>query len=581
MGLCVLPPELHDFRNYLYLAWKFLRLDEPDRLQYDLAWWLQNGPDRLCVLCWRGFGKSFILSTFNSWQLGMNADERVLNTSAAKKRADDTTRFILNMIRGLGPMRRLYPRDDQRSSTMEFDVNGAAPAHAPSCRSLGILSNMMQGSRASQIAADDIETSKNSQTPTMRQRIREATEELDGAIITPGNGHKVVFLGTPQIEESIYHTLPGRGFKTLIYPARYPLQEHMEMYGDRLAPILKKELADNPYLHGHPVEPKRFPEDVLQQRERTYRRQGWLLQFMLVPTLAHADKFPLCLRDLSVMDLQTDIGPERVVWTNDKSCAVDADELHCVGFTGDGYFRPLKVEGEHQPYQAGCMAIDPAGRGKDEIAWAVVKTLYGNAFLLDLEGSLKGYETENLEKIAFCAKKHDIRTIVVEQNWGGGMFTKLLQPVLQKIHPLCGIEEVRHYTMKEQRILDTLEPLFQAHRLIVDRGVMKRDYLSAQTRSGRGTQTYQFAFQATRMQREKDCCPHYDRIEAVAMACRYLVDQMSRNAEDEIQQRHDDEIDEELERFMDHVHGRSYNLMRGPARRDNWLMTNRTFGGRR
>ncbi len=564
----ILPPVLHDFRNFLFLTWQHLRLPEPTRLQYDVAWWLQHGPDRLCIECWRGFGKSYLLSTFNTWQLAMNVDERVLNVSAAKTRADDTTRFMLRLIGGMPEIHKLRPEENQRSSSVQFDVGGATAAHQPSVRSLGILSNMIQGSRASQINADDVETKKNSQTPMMRQRVREATEELDGAIILPGPGHKVVFLGTPQIEESFYHTLAERGYTTLIYPALYPTRDLLPVYGDKLAPILREDLEKNPYLAGTPVEPERFGERVLAQRRKTYRgSSGFALQFLLLPTLAHEDRYPLRLRDLIVMDLQTDVGPERAVWTNDRQHLLP--ELPCVGFTGDGYYRNASVIGDFVPYQSGCMAIDPAGRGKDELAWAVVKTLNGQAFLLELRGELGGYEEGNLEKIARSAKKHDVRTVVVEKNWGGGMFSRLLEPVMAKIHPQCRIEEVSHYTRKESRILETLEPVFQAHRLVVDYQVLRDDYDSAQRRED--SLAYQFAFQATRLMDEKDCLRFSDRLEAVAMACRFLADAMSRDAEREMALREQKAADEDLVRFMESVHGRRHQLARGRTTEPSWL----------
>ena len=47
------------------------------------------------------------------------------------------------------------------------------------------------------------------------------------------------------------------------------------------------------------------------------------------------------------------------------------------------------------------------------------------------------------------------------------MFTKLLLPFVTKTYPVT-IEEIRHQEAKEKRIIDTLEPLMQQHRLIID-----------------------------------------------------------------------------------------------------------------
>ena len=47
------------------------------------------------------------------------------------------------------------------------------------------------------------------------------------------------------------------------------------------------------------------------------------------------------------------------------------------------------------------------------------------------------------------------------------MFKELLSPILIKHNVKASIEEVRHSSMKEARIIDTLEPVIASHRLIV------------------------------------------------------------------------------------------------------------------
>ena len=54
------------------------------------------------------------------------------------------------------------------------------------------------------------------------------------------------------------------------------------------------------------------------------------------------------------------------------------------------------------------------------------------------------------------------------------MFSSLLQPVLNAIYP-CSIEEIRNSKQKELRIIDTLEPLLNQHRLVIDYTALKND----------------------------------------------------------------------------------------------------------
>lgn len=557
-------PKLRDFRNFLVLIWHYLKLPAPTRLQIDIASLMQHGADRLCIQCWRGFGKSYISSAFDLWCLYLDNDEQILNTSAAKRRADDTTRFQLGLIKMVPELRHLYPRDDQRQSTVEFDVNGAVQAHAPSVRSLGILSNMLTGSRATKINADDIETRKNSQTALMRDRIDVASRELDGAIIKPEPGCKVRFIGTPQLEQSLYHGLEKRGYTTVIYPARYPPKDMMEIYGDKLAPILREDLRKDPSLHGQPVEPERFSDDVLEQREATYGRLGFLLQFMLVPTLAQEDRYPLKLNDLIVTDLDQDVCPERFVWGGDKEeLEIPASTLPCVGFLKDRYRRPAAEVGGFIPWQTSVLAIDPAGKGKSELAWAVAKTVNSQIGVFEVGGTLMGYEEQTLFKLSTIAKRHKVRVVVVEENWGGGMFTTLLRPILQKVYPQCGLEEVSHHGMKELRIVDTLEPIMSNHRLVFDRSALRRDYDGVQQRASDDVVSYMVAYQISRMMREKGCLQFLDRLDALAMACAHLQVLMGQDFEVEMAGRQEEAIDKQLEEFMNDARSGRVTLREG------------------
>ena len=96
----------------------------------------------------------------------------------------------------------MYPKSDQRQSKISFDVGTANASQQPSVKSLGITSQLT-GSRADLVVADDVETSGNTQTQFMRDKLGESIKEFE-AIIKPDTS-KIVFLGTPQVENSIYN----------------------------------------------------------------------------------------------------------------------------------------------------------------------------------------------------------------------------------------------------------------------------------------------------------------------------------------------------------------------------------------
>ena len=55
---------------------------------------------------------------------------------------------------------------------------------------------MITGSRSDLVVADDCESSGNTQTQLMREKLSEAIKEFE-AVIKPDNS-RIVFLGTPQ-----------------------------------------------------------------------------------------------------------------------------------------------------------------------------------------------------------------------------------------------------------------------------------------------------------------------------------------------------------------------------------------------
>ena len=112
-----------------------------------------------------------------------------------------------------------------------------------------------------------------------------------------------------------------------------------------------------------------------------------------------------------------------------------------------------------------------------------------------------------------------------------GMFTKLLQPILGKVYP-CTCEEIRHNIQKERRIIDTLEPIMNQHRLVMNAQVVKKDlkYLNSETNVER-LQVYSLFYQMTRLTRDRGSLKHDDRIDVLAMAVAYWVDAMARDSD--------------------------------------------------
>jgi hypothetical protein len=554
----LIDPRIKDLRNFLFLCWEHLGLPEPTPIQYQIAEYLQNGPKRRIIEAFRGVGKSWITSAYVVHTLLLDPTKNILVVSASKQRSDDFSTFTLRLIEEMPLLQHLRPKENQRNSKIAFDVGPAPASHAPSVVSKGITSQIT-GSRADLIIADDVESLNNSATVNLRDKLSETIKEFE-AVIKPG-GH-IVYLGTPQTEQSIYNLLPERGYEIRVWPARYPGSKQKTGYGSRLAPQILKDLEATPELEGTPVDGRRFDDHELMEREAAYGRSGFNLQFMLDTTLSDFDRYPLKINDLMVMNLNPDAGPEKPVWAADPSLVLS--DLPCVGFNGDRYYRPMAFIGSWMPYTGSVMAVDPSGRGSDETAYAVVKALNGFLYVTACGGLLGGYSPETLSEIAKVVKDHKVNLLLVESNFGDGMFDELLKPYLAKERPVT-IESVRHSIQKERRIIDTLEPVMNQHRLILDRKVIEQDQASTTKYPTERALKYQLMYQLSRVSRSRNALDHDDRLDVLSMAVGYWVQQMAKDADREIVSRKQETLQKELDRFMEKSIGR-------PARDPrNWV----------
>jgi len=535
-------PFKADFRNFLYIVWKHLNLPDPTPIQYDIATYLQHGPKRCIIEAFRGIGKSWVTSAYVCWLLYCDPDHKVLVVSASKIRADDFTTFTLRLIREMPILQHLIPNADQRESKVAFDVGPARASHAPSVKSVGIT-GQLAGSRADTIVADDIEIPNNSQTQAMRDRLSELVKEFD-AILKPGG--RIVYLGTPQTEQSLYNLLPERGYQVRIWPARIPDEKQRTVYGERLAPYID-ELIGKGWQAGVSTDPKRFSDEDLFEREASYGRAGFALQFMLDTRLSDADRYPLKVSDLIVMNVNPEMAPLKVVWAASPELVLN--ELPNVAFAGDRFHRPMFVEKEWADFTGTVMAIDPSGRGGDETGYAIVKFLHGYLYVVAAGGLTGGYDDDTLKKLATLAAQFKVNHVIVEANFGDGMWTKLFTPVLMKVHP-CKIEEVKHSIQKERRIIDTLEPVMMRHKLIIDAKVIEQDYKTVSHYPPEKQQHYMLMHQLTRITKDRGALVKDDRLDALAIAVAYWTEQMARDEDKAALAHKERKLQEELDKFM-------------------------------
>lgn len=553
-----IPKALHDFRNFTYLVWQHLGLPEPTPIQYDIAQYLQDSPKRCIIEAFRGVGKSYITAAYVVHQLLLNPQLKFMVVSASKARADDFSTFTQRIICELPICQHLVAKEGQRWSKIAFDVAPAKASGSPSVKSVGVT-GQLTGSRADIIIADDVEVPNNSMTHMMREKLGETVKEFDAVLKPEG---KIIYLGTPQNEMSLYNVLLSRGYEMRVWPARYPTLERAEKaYGGRLAPLLYDSLQnEGNALYGLPTDVKRFDDEDLLERELSYGRSGFALQFMLDTSLSDANKYPLKLADLIIYSCDKTSAPEKMVYGIMKPIS----DIPNVGLAGDKFYAPEDTIGRAD-YTGSILAIDPSGRGSDETAYAIVKMLNGFLYVVDAGGVEGGYSEETLQHLTDLAKIHQVNMVLVESNFGDGMFTELLKPYLTKTYPVT-IEEVRHSKQKEARIIDTLEPVMNQHRLIVDPKVVQKDYDSVQHMPPDKGVKYMLTYQMTRITKVRGALAHDDRLDVLAMAVQYWVDQMAADADNAIQVRKEELLDNELDKFMN-----SFNIAGASRQQEGWF----------
>lgn len=403
---------MSDFRNFIYVIWKHLNLPDPTPVQYDIASYLQDSPKKIVIEAFRGVGKSYITVAYVCWQLYLNPQIKIMVVSAGKERADAFSIFVKALINDIPMLQHLKadPTKNQRDSNIAFDVGPSTPSGSPSVKSVGIT-GQLTGSRADIIVGDDIEIPSNSATPDLRHKLSELVKEF-AAVVTPKS--KIVYLGTPQTEQSLYNVLEGRGYQVKIWTARYPRPEMLKNYGSRLAEFILDRLDMNE--PDSPVDPLRFDAQDLLERELEYGRSGFALQFMLDTALSDMNKFPLKITDLIIAPCLPDKAPNEIYWSNNPLLKLNT--LPNVAMAGQAYFSSDIIRSSYSPYDSSVMVIDPSGRGDDETAYTVAKMSCGNIYVPASSGLSGGYSDETLIALCNIAKQHKVNKILIESNFG-------------------------------------------------------------------------------------------------------------------------------------------------------------------
>ena len=211
----------------------------------------------------------------------------------------------------------------------------------------------------------------------------------------------------------------------------------------------------------------------------------------------------------------------------------------------------MQLQGEWGPYTETICSVDPSGRGTDETAAAFISQRNGFLYLHEMRAYRDGYSDNTLLDILRGCKKFNVTKLVIETNFGDGIVAELFKKHLQQTKQAIDVEEVRANVRKEDRIIDSLEPVLNQHRLIVDRSVVEWDFNSNKDSPPEDRLLYMLFYQMSRMCREKGAVKHDDRLDCLAQGVKYFTDAMSISAYETVKVRRQEDFLDQLESWLD------------------------------
>ena len=543
-----------DFIIFYTYAFAHLHLPRPTFAQYEMARYIsdRSNPHRM-VMAERGLSKSLTSQIYVVWRLLNDPNEKILVMSAGRTRASNYSQFVQKMIKMLPITKHMTPRHNmERTSGESFDVAGSAASDSPSVYAVG-AATQVTGFRATLIVYDDIETAQTVESVVKTESINTFAMEAQNLLMS-GKDESIT-LCTPHSINSIYvDWVEDKGFDLLIITGLYPpLSDNKEKYWGKLAPYLVERVKADPSLVGQAVD-ERLNKDFLDSKKLRIGKSKFKLQYMLDVSDSDALRFPLKLSDFIVTDVDNDIAPLKIAWSSMPDNILFQKHR---GFAKDKLYKPRSESQETAEYDLKLLSIDTAGRGADETGITMLFTLGTRMFVKKIIGLKGGYEDDNLINIAMMCEEFGIHTVVVEDNFGDGMFKKLLEPHIMKHSPFTSVEGMKVTGQKEVRIIEALEPMMNQHRIIVSKEVFEHDMLTDKVMNT-------FSYQLSHITKERDCLKHDDRLDsftnAVTFAIEFLADDEDRVVEYYAEKEAEKTLDFTLQHFggVRRSNGRSY-----------------------
>lgn len=517
-----------DFAYFLYQIWLDRRLDKHSPLCpafYDLCKFAESGPKSRIILAPRGLGKTHVLMILGLYRLFNDHDHKIIYTSKSETHAKKIVTTMRDWLRTVWFLQHLEPPPGVADSATRFQVGGAQSSVQPSVTAIGI-DGQLEGNRAHSIFPDDIETDKNTITIESRESLDERTKEFKDILYPDieGKTSEIVSIGTIHHFDTVYYKMADRGYELRTWPVAMP-QKTDKVRG--LAPFLQRKLDADPSLYtvngryqDRPVFARFNRQNIIEKMAEGQVR--FFMQHMLIADDGKASRHPLSLRDLMVMTVDRNMAPIHVTWgVRDHNGSTQIDDIQFIGRPGDGLFRPPMMDKVWSQYVGTKAYIDPAAKGEDETALAIVSCLNGLYWVKCVVGLSNGAGEATMSQIVELLKQHGATDAAYEKNMDSfGHYGQLLETAIRKasVRPgedkkmpagwNCTLEGVHVTGQKESRIIGIIKPLLDNHRIVMDPSCLVVDKDRPRE--------YSLQYQIANMTAERKCIPHNDKVDALA-----------------------------------------------------------------
>lgn len=429
---------------------------EPGAIHDDIVTGLMSKEKDILILASRGSAKSTFTAFYALWRLWRDpVNETILVVSQGEGHARDMLRMVRGFIEWSPVLEELHPEDDDPDNASSFVVGPASGklGMSVSFRSIGIT-GQVTGKRARLIILDDVETPKHDTAESI-DKLRDQISEAHNVLV-PDPYSRVVVLGTPQSEMSLYGRLVEEG-----------------SWDEHRACLFESDVFDGKEVF-HSRWPDRFSPEDIESRRRKMSARLFALHWRIDISQAATNERPIKIASLPVVEIDPNshAAPVEIRGLGDVLSGLPRGHAEA----DDEWHKAAEVSNDVKPYVQTIAAVDPAGGliGKgDAIGLAVASSTAGGGVVIRKGIGVRAKTTQSaIQECARIIVSLKANKVLVEQEKDGLFATQLAGEMARRGYPVKVDPVTTGKQRKGRRIIETLAPAFASGRVFVCRDVL-------------------------------------------------------------------------------------------------------------